>query len=110
MSVSKIESYLGFCLRARKMTFGVDDLETQRKGVFLILVDAGLGESSFKQVIKSGQNLKCPIYVLEKELLGSLLHKPAVKAVGIKEKNLAAAIINSMDGESQFKLYSGGNN
>ena len=109
MGKSKVETYLGFCVRARKICFGVDEIESLRKGVFLLLADGTLGESSLKKIQKAQQTLSCPLIVTENGRLGALLYKPAVKAVAIKDKNLALAIISACESELQFKLYSGGN-
>ena len=110
MERSKVETYLGFCVRARKAVFGVDDIEKQTKGVFLIICDGELSENSLKTVEKARANLECPLLITDKGNLGELLHKPAVKAVAIKDKNLASAIISVAEAEFQLKLYSGGTN
>ena len=110
MERSKVESYLGFCLRAGKVVFGVDGIEQQKKGVFLLIVDKSVGESSFKKVQKAREKLSCPLVLAEEEKLGAMLYKPAVKAVAIKDKNLASAIISVAEAEFQLKLYSGGTN
>ena len=108
MERSKVETYLGFCVRARKAVFGVDDIEKQKKGVFLIICDGELSENSLKTVQKARESLACPLLITGKGKLGELLHKPAVKAVAIKEENLASAILSVVDDDPQFKLYSGG--
>ncbi len=110
MQKSKIETYLGFCIRAGKTVFGVDSLETQRKGVFLIVCDGGLSENSLKNAQKAQERFACPLLLTEKDALGALLHRPTVKAVGIRDKGLAAAILSVAASDSQFKLYSGGTN
>ena len=110
MEKSKIETYLGFCIRARKIALGVDEIEKQKKGVFLLVVDGALSENSFKSMQKATEKFACPLIQTQANVLGELLHKPAVKAVAIKDKNLADAIVSVATGETQFKLYSGGNN
>ena len=110
MVKSKVETYLGFCLRARKISFGVDEIESLRKGVFLLMADGTLGESSLKRIKKAQERIGCPLILTQKDVLGALLYKPAVKAVAVKDKNLALAIVSACESESQFKLYSGGNN
>ena len=105
---SKIETYLGFCIRSRKITFGVDETAKQKK-CCLLLVDNALGESSLKEMKKTRERLQCPMLVVDDGVLGALLHKEGVKAVGIKDKNLASAILSVAEDEPQFKSYSGGN-
>ena len=106
----KIGAYLGFCIRSGKIIYGVDEIEKQKKGVYLLLADGALSENSLKVVEKSREKLACPCLVTENGLLGELLHKPAVKAAAVKDKNLALAILSVANGDSQFKLYSGGTN
>lgn len=108
MEKSKIQTYLGFCVRARKLVYGTDEIEAQKKGVFLIVFDEGLGESSLKTLIKTQERLACPMVQAAAGELGNALHKSAVKAVAVKDKNLALAILSVIESESQFKLYSGG--
>ena len=110
MEKSKMESYLGFCIRSRAIVFGVDNVDEQKKGVFLIIADEEMGASSFKTLLKAKEKLGCPLVTAEKGALGERVHRPTVKAVAIKDKNLASAIISVVESESQFKLYSGGNN
>ena len=110
MEKSKIETYLGFCVRARKIAFGADDIETLKKGVFLIVCDQSISPNTFKTIEKAQEKFSCPLLITQQGSLGALLHKPAVKAVAIKDKNLALAILSVANGEPQFKLYSGGTN
>ena len=106
---SKIETYLGFCIRARKIIFGVEMIERQKKGVSLLIVDGGIGKNSLKSTMQAKERFACPLLMTEDSLLGELLHRPAVKVVAITDNNLAKAILASAS-EPQLKLYSGGNN
>ncbi|MBE5751146.1 MAG: hypothetical protein E7357_01905 [Clostridiales bacterium] len=107
---SKIETYLGFCVRAGKLAYGVDEIEKKRKGVFLIVFDETLGANSQKVLAQARQNLSCPLMVADEGVLGAYLYKPAVKAVAITDHHLASAIITAAQSEPQFKFYSGGTN
>lgn len=110
MGKSKIETYLGFCVRARKISFGAEQAGAEKRGVFLLLSDEKLSENSFKILQKAKEKFACPLLIADEGILGELLHRPAVKAAAIKDKNLAAAILSAATGEPQWKLYSGGNN
>ena len=110
MVKSKIETYLGFCVRSGTITYGVDVIDTLRKKVFLLIADGEMGESSLKKIIKSQERLGCPLLIAKGGVLGAHLHKPTVKAVAIKEKNLASAILSVAESDPQFNLYSGGHN
>ncbi|MBE5744690.1 MAG: hypothetical protein E7355_00985 [Clostridiales bacterium] len=106
---NKIETYLGFCVRARQIVFGVDEIAKQRKS-WLLIIDNALGDNSQKEIQKARERLRCPLLVVEDNALGALLHKGGVKAVSIKDQNLASAILSVAENEPQFKLYSGGTN
>lgn len=109
MEKSKIETYLGFCIRARKIIFGVEMIERQKKGVYLLIVDGSIGKNSLKPTLQAKERFGCPLLETTAGGLGETLHRPAVKAVAITDNNLAAAILSVVDSEPQFKFYSGGN-
>lgn len=96
---NKLSSYFGFCVRSGKIVYGVDDIDKQKKSVFLIVYDGALGESSTRTLMKAQQRLGCPLVVASDGALAELLHKPAVKAVAIKEQNLAKAILSVLEEE-----------
>jgi hypothetical protein len=110
LGTSKIETYLGFCIRARKIVLGADSIERQKKGVFLLVADGGIGKNSLKPVLKAKEKFACPLIMTEEGVLGEKLHRPSVKAAAITDDHLAKAILSVVDSEPQFKFYSGGNN
>ena len=110
MGTRKIETYLGFCVRARKIVLGADRIEKQKKGVFLLIADGEIGKNSLKPVLKAQEKFACPLLTTEAGALGETLHRPAVKAAAITDEHLAKAILSVVDSEPQFKFYSGGNN
>ena len=105
--MNKISTYLGFCIRAGKISFGIDRIETQKRA-FLLIADGSLSENSLKVMKRSQERMKCPLITTENGLLGELTHRPAVKAVAILDEQLAVAVIKAADGKPQFKFYSGG--
>ena len=110
MATEKIQTYIGFCIRSGKIIFGTEMISRQKKGVKLLLSDGGMGASSFKIMAKAKETLSCPLLITEVGALGTLTHRPSVKAVAIKDEHLAAAILKETADDPQFKLYSGGNN
>jgi hypothetical protein len=107
---SKIETYLGFCIRSRKIIFGAETIEKQKKRVFLLVMDGRIGKNSLKPMLRTQERLGCPLYITDEGALAEWVHRPAVRAVAITDEHLASAMIQSADGEPKFKLYSGGNN
>ena len=110
MQNDKISAYLGFCIRSGKIVFGVDRAEALKKGVHLLIADSTLSENSMKVLVKLKERFSCPLLVTEGVSLSELLHRPAVKAAAVKDKNLASAILTASASDAQYKLYSGGNN
>ena len=108
--ISKMETYLGFCIRSGKMIFGVDNIEKQRKGVKLLIVDGELGQNSLNTMLKLQGRFACPMLMTDNGVLSKRLHRLGVKAVAITEEHLASAVLSAVDSEPQFKIYSGGNN
>ncbi|MBO5412182.1 MAG: hypothetical protein J6A38_03795 [Clostridia bacterium] len=110
MIKSKIQTYLGFCIRAGKMVFGAENVESKKKGVKLLVCDADLGKSSLKIVLQAKERFACPLLSVCDGTLGEILHRPGVKVVAITDNQLASAILSVVESEPQFKFYSGGNN
>lgn len=110
METGKIGAYLGFCMRSGKIALGVDRAETLKKGVFLLMTDGTISENSMKALQKLQSRFSCPLVTAEEISLGELLHRPAVKAAAIKDKNLASAILAEAERDNRYKIYSGGNN
>ncbi len=110
MEKNKIETYLGFCIRARKIIFGTEMISRQKKGVKLLVMDGGMGANSMKIMIKARETLNCPLLQTAAGALGAWTHRPAVKGIAITDESLAQAILTAAQGDEQIKLYSGGNN
>jgi len=108
--MSKIGTYLGFCMRSGKLVFGTDNAEKQTKGVYLLMIDGALSENAAKHMRALSTKLGCPMLKTGAGVLGELLHRPSVKAVAVKERNLAAAILTEAERDGEMKLYSGGEN
>ena len=110
MEKSKIETYLGFSIRSRQIIFGAEMIERKKKGVYLLVIDGGIGKNSLKTILQAQEKLSCPLYITDEGALAEWVRRPAVKAVAITDKNLASAMIKCAEGEPKFKSYSGGNN
>ena len=108
MQSDKIAAYLGFCIRSGKISFGIDAILERKKDVYLILSDDTLSENSIKNVFLAKDKFACPLLMTSGGELGKLLCRPSVKAVGIREKNLAAAILQEAQNRDNWKIYSGG--
>ena len=110
MIKSKIETYLGFCLRAGKLLFGIDNVEKTKRNAYLLIADETLSENSFKTLVKAQETLSCPLVVSKAGFLSESLHRAGIKVVVVRDESLAKAILQNVQESEQVKLYSGGNN
>ena len=108
MQSDKITTYLGFCIRAGKISFGIDAILERKKDVYLLVADDTLSENSMKNLFQAKEKFACPLIITDGGELGKLLSRAAVKAVGVREKNLAAAILKEAQSRGQWKIYSEG--
>lgn len=98
----KIESYLGFCLRARKIVLGSGSVDLLKNDVHLIIVCSTASENTFKLAVKFKNRHSCPLMVC-KVGLENAVHKEGCKIAAVRDKNLAQAIVENADGD--YELY-----
>lgn len=98
----KVETYLGFCLRARKIALGAGTLDTLKKGVYLIIVCSTASENTFKLAIKFKNRFSCPLLVCRTGLENAV-HKEGCKLAAVRDSELARAILNNAGND--YELY-----
>ena len=98
----KAETYLGFCLRARKITLGSGSIDMLKKGVYLIIVCSTASENTFKVALKYKNRFSCPL-VICKCGLENAVRKQGCKVAAVRDCELAKAICDSV-GED-YELY-----
>lgn len=102
MPDNKIFSYVGFALKAGKVLFGVDSLETTKKKVFLVLYDETLAENSWKRLEKAKENFSCAALPLKEGELERMVHRENTKCISLQEKALAEAILKEYQKENTY--------
>ena len=105
MAQSKVQSYIGFCKRARKIVLGSSAIGTLKGGVYLLLLDKNSANNSLRYALKYKRKFNCPLLVCGDDF-EELVGKQNCRLVAIQDKNLADAILNS--GESGYELYTEG--
>ena len=105
MAQNKVESYIGFCKRARKITLGSSAIGTLKGGVYLLLLDKCAAKNSLRYALKYKRKFNCPLLVCE-ENFEDLVGKENCRLAAIQDANLAKAILNS--GEPGYELYTEG--
>jgi len=104
---AKAESYIGFCLRARKITLGTGAVDCLKRGVYLIIVCSTASQNAFKLAQKFARRHYCPLMVCNSGL-ETAVHKPGCKIAAVTDMQLAKAIISAAD--ETFEIYAGGIN
>lgn len=104
---SKAESYIGFCLRARKITLGSGAVDCLKRGVCLIIVCSTGSQNCFSLAQKFARRHSCPLMVCHCGL-GRAVNKPGCKIAAVTDFQLAKAIVGAAD--ENFELYAGGIN
>lgn len=105
MPANKIDTYIGFALKSRKVVFGLDLLKVQAVKIKVIIADNTLSEKSLREVKFLSGKYKIPLLISEAEL-NETLHKKNCKTIGITDINLSKAVLANIDGS--FYSLSGG--
>lgn len=107
MVKSKAETFIGFCVRARKIAVGSNAIDTLKRGVYLILLCKTASENTFKLAVKYKNRFHCPLMICNTGL-ENVIYKAGCKIAAIKDAGLATAIIDNAD--NNFELYAEGSN
>ncbi len=109
MANNKVNTFIGFSIRANKVAFGMNAIELLKRGVHLIVVCKTLSQNSFKNAVKYSQKFSCPLVICNCGL-EKVVYKTGCKMIAVKDKNLATAIIENIENaDNDYKIYVGGN-
>ena len=102
MATSKIETFIGFCVKSRNITYGGDSIGTLKGGVFALLMCSTAAKNTLKLALKYREKFNCPLVVCYCGLENAV-NKTGCKLAAVRDKNLAKAITDNLDGN--YKLY-----
>ena len=105
MANGKIETYIGFCIKSRKIALGSGAIDILKNGVFLILTDGTSAKNTKKLALKFKNRFSCPLVVC-KSGFEKAVNKQGCKIAAIRDNELSKAILQTLDGN--YELYSGG--
>jgi hypothetical protein len=94
---SKVETFIGFAVRANKYRTGMNSVETLKRAN-LVLVCSTASENTKKQALKASKKLHAKIYITIKPL-AELVHKENAKVMAVTDSALAKAIVENAEGE-----------
>ncbi len=104
---AKAETYIGFCLRARKIALGTGAVDCLKKDVYLILVCSTASANCFKLAEKFARRHSCPLMICRCGLENAVC-KQGCKLAAVRDRHLAEAIISAAD--DNYEIYAGGIN
>lgn len=92
MEKDKIESLLGFAVKAGKVLYGADNLQTTRTRVHAIFLCKTASDNTKQKVRESANGKHIPVIVAEKELQ-YVVSRMNCKVLGITDKQMAQAML-----------------
>ena len=90
----KIKSYLGFSIKSKQIIFGIDNIENSRTKPNLVIACKTLSENGKNQVLNYCKKNNITLISPKNETLSDLVSRNNCKIVGLKNGNLASAILN----------------
>ena len=95
---SKVESFIGFCMKAGKFKIGANACFTLRKA-YLIIVCSSASENGVKEGLKLANRFHCPAIKTTENLLSFYTHKENGKVMAITDKEFAKLILETKEKE-----------
>lgn len=93
---NNVSAYLGFSIKNRSMIFGLDNILSCHKHLYVIVVGDDLTEKNLSKILTFAQIRKCTLSKVG-GTFGMLINRPTCKLAGVTDKHLAQAIINCCD-------------
>lgn len=98
MELTKVKSYLGFAEKSRNILLGTDKILSS-KGAKIIIVSDELSLSSLEKLNRFAEKLKIELIKLKNEDFSKIYERAGVKALAVKESNLAKAITKNLSND-----------
>lgn len=93
----KIETYIGFCVKSRKIVTGINALEAYKKRAYCIFVCNTLSENSFNLVKKLSEKFKVPVIRVYNKTLSEVSFIDGCKVLALTDRELCKAVIENLN-------------
>lgn len=104
----KIETFIGFSVKSRKIIFGINSIEIYKKKIYCLFICKTASENTEKNIIKLAEKLNVPLIKTVDKTLEEITFKDNCKAVALTDKQLSKAILDNLnDGFMPVKNMSG---
>ena len=107
MGKSRVETFIGFCIKSGKITLGSGAVDTLKNNVYLLIVSADAAKNTQKLAVKYKNRFNCPLLICKTDF-ERIVNKAGCKLAAIRDSGLAKAIKESID--NNYEFYAGGNN
>ncbi len=100
---SKIETYIGFSIKAGKFKCGANAAATLKSAALLVLCHTA-AKNSVEECVKLAKKFRCRIVLSKGKTVEELTGKEQCKILAITDGSLAQAILGRLDDEfTEFK-------
>ncbi len=107
MQKDKIESLVGFAVKAGKIVYGADGISRAKKNLYLTLVCNSISQKSLKYVLRECKRRKLAVIKTEKPL-EDVVYKKNCKVITVSDKQMSEAILKEVNENYQLLLNLGG--
>ena len=97
-NVDKIESILGFAVRAGKIIYGFDNIELLRKKRYLIILDNSVSQRLQRHCTEFAKSRHLPLLLIKHKKIEDVVHKFKCKVIAITDKQMSQAIMQYING------------
>ncbi|MCL2176457.1 MAG: hypothetical protein FWB72_00660 [Firmicutes bacterium] len=101
---SKIISYMGFSVKARKYIVGASLISAYRKKIHLIMLCASASDNTKKDAHTLATRFGAPLVLISNILLEDIIYKSNAKIMALTDFNLAKSILQNISDNENFKV------
>ncbi|MDE7082298.1 MAG: hypothetical protein K2O89_01165 [Clostridia bacterium] len=105
MANSKIDTYIGFCIKSGKISIGSGAIATLKGGVKLLVLDGTAAKNSKRLALKFKNRFNCPLIIC-KSGFERVVNREGAKIAAIRDEELSKAILQNSD--DNYELYTEG--
>ena len=93
---SKAETFIGFCIRAKKCKIGTNAAGTYKRADLIIACHTA-SENTINEAHKLALKFKCPLLITKTKKLEEMTHRENAKVMAIADAPLAKAILDNSE-------------
>ncbi len=96
LNENKINAYLGFAIKSRKIEFGTDDV-LKSKNSKIILASSSLSQNAMQKIENFSNEKSIGYFCISDEIFAKAFGEKNVKVVAVTDEGLANAIKNYIE-------------